>query len=298
VSLRYESIEAQISDWLHELRPAAQRYWEDEGQPGHDPGPYVFVGQVFEPYIEILLAMRESRERDRLLTRAFSLLEAMLSCDDKYVRDLAFIQFLENADPWWLARGKPFLGSAAVAELRRYHPDWRQALDVAAAADNEREIIDLCGVRDIVLMELRSEQVGERDVPGISAPRVWQALPSLETAQKVPGTVAFVSCFGTSRPYVIAPTTDVYCDTATLRRLATDLATCDAEEPDQPSKAAVYFFPIREGERVWQMNGQGSGRHARWEGARWIAPRIKGLGHESSVIDVLAGSRTRLIEDA
>jgi hypothetical protein len=242
--------------------------------------------------------MRESRERDRLLTRAFSLLEAMLMCDDKNVRELAFIQFLENADPWWLARGKPFLGSGAVAELRRYHPDWRQALDNAATADSEREIIDLCGVRDIVLMELGSELVGERDVPGIGAPRAWQALPSLEAAQKVPGTVAFVSCFGTSRPYVIAPTTDVHCDTATLRQLATDLATCDAEEPDQPSKAAVYFFPIREGERIWQMDDPISGRHARWEGARWIAPRIKGLGHESSVIDVLAGSRTRLIEEA
>jgi hypothetical protein len=296
VSLRYESIEAQISDWLDELRPAAQRYWEDEGQPGHDAGPYIFVGQVFEPYVEILLAMRESRGRDRLLTRAFSLLDAMLSGDDQDVRDLAFIEFLENADPWWLTRAKPFLGSCADAELRTYNSNWRQELDIHATSDDQRQIIDLCGVRDIVLAELGPDQVGERDVPGIGAPRAWQALPSLEVAQKVSGTVTFVSRYGTSRPYVVAPTSEVRCDMATLHRLAADLAARDGEEPDQPSKAGVYFFPIRKGERVWQMNDPKAGPHARWEGARWIAHRIKDLGLESGVTEVLAGTRARLIE--
>ena len=115
-------------------------------------------------------------------------------------------------------------------------------------------------------------------MPGIGAPRAWQALPSLEVAQKVSGTVTVVSCYGTSRPYVVAPTSEVRCDMATLHRLAADLAARDGEEPDQPSKAGVYFFPIRKGERVWQMNDPKAGPHARWEGARWIAHRIKDLG--------------------
>jgi hypothetical protein len=95
----------------------------------------------------------------------------------------------------------------------------------------ERDIVDLHGVRDVVMAEIGTD-VGDGDVPSIRAPREWQALPSLETARELEGTVVFVSCYGTSRPYVVAPAQQVLCDVDTLRRLAADLATRDGEEPD------------------------------------------------------------------
>ena len=64
--LRFDSIEAKIVERLHEIRSAAERYWEREGLPGQDSGPYVFVSHVFATYVEVLLAMRESRVRDHL----------------------------------------------------------------------------------------------------------------------------------------------------------------------------------------------------------------------------------------
>jgi hypothetical protein len=141
------------------------------------------------------------------------------------------------------------------------------------------------------MAEIGAEIVGDRDVPGIGAAREWQALPSLEMARRTEGAVVFISCYGTSRPYVVAPAREVYCDETALRRLAVDLATRDDEEPDQQSKAGVYYFPIRTGERVWQMNDPSAGRHARWEGVLWIAQRVRELGLEPSVRDVLADSR-------
>lgn len=294
--LRYESIEAQIVEWLPELRPAAERYWEQEGQPGQDSGPYIFVSQVFSTYVEVLLAMDESRTRDHLLGRAFVFLDDMLASNDKNVRDLAFIEFLENAEPWWLGRAKPFLGSKGQAELRTYNSNWPRAIDVGAASDLERDIIDLSGVRDVVMTEIGADVIGNRGVPGISALREWHALPSLEAAREVEEAVVFISCYGTSHPYVVAPAREVYCDEGALRRLAVDLATRDGEEPDQQSKAGVYFFPIRTGERVWQMNDPSAGPHARWEGVLWIAQRVRELGLEPSARDVLAGSRNSAID--
>ena len=294
--LRYESIEAQIVERLPELRPAAERYWEREGPPGQDSGPYIFVGDLFAKYVEVLLAMGESRVRDYLLARAFELLDAMLASADRNVRDLAFIEFLENADPWWLGRATSFLGSKAQAELKTYNSDWPRGIDVKAASDLERDIIDLFGIRDVVMAEIGADVVGDRDVPGISAPREWQTLPSLEVAREVEGAVVFVACYGTSRPYVVAPARQVLCDADTLRRLAADLATRDGEEPDQKSKAGVYFFPIRTGERVWQMNHEKADPHARWEGVLWISRRVKELGLEPGVREVLAGSRLSAID--
>lgn len=287
VALRYASLEAQIAERLPELRPACQRYWDDEGPEGEDPGCYIFVSNVYEPYVEILLAMPASSERNRLLGRAFDLLNAMVSSTDAGVRDLALIQFLENAEPWWLDRARPFLGSGARSYLNTYRPDWSQVEPAGKSPGSDREIIDLYDVRGIVRTLLGSS---ERDVPGISAPRRWEALPSLEAAKKVPSTVAFVSCYGTSRPYVIAPTSDVHCDEAALRDLATHLARCDNEEPNQASTTKVFFLPIHRGERVWQMNDLTAGQHSRWEGALWISPRIKELGQATTVIDVLAGA--------
>jgi hypothetical protein len=49
-------------------------------------------------HIEVLLAIGEIDARNALLKDAFGLIEAMLSCRDKNVRDLAYVQLLENAD--------------------------------------------------------------------------------------------------------------------------------------------------------------------------------------------------------
>jgi hypothetical protein len=294
--LNYEVIEAQIAQWLPELSPAARAYWTVEGAPGQDCGPYIFFGRVVSSYIEVLLAMHASCGRDRLLARAFGLVDAMLEATDQNVRDLAFIEVLEGADAWWLARSLPFLGPRARAKLDQFDRSWRGAGDIEAGPDLERDVIDLCGVRDAVLAALSSERIGITDVPGISAPREWQRVSSIDVARERADATAFLSCFGTSRPYVVAPLCDVSCDERTLEHLAGDLAEIDGTEPEQRSKAEVSFFPIARGERVWQMN-DGDAMHTRWTATLWIARQFEVSFLADRIRRVLSGASPRLMEN-
>ena len=289
------TIEMQVIEALPELRPAAERYWADEGPPGEDSGNYIFFWFVVTRYVEVLLAMPEGRGRDRLLARAYGLIDGMLDQhSERDVRDLAYIEFLESMSPWWHSRSLPFLGPNAISELDRCEPAWRMRSPVHAEADLEREISDLYGVRDIVLAELADEGVQIAQVPGISAPRTWQPVPGIELARAMPDAVAFVSCFGTSEPYVLCPIAEVACDDASLERLAMDLADIENMEPNQRSKARTGFYRIAEGERVSGMTGPDGDKHPRWKGSLWIADQFAAKGLEESIRDVLAGRRAGL----
>jgi hypothetical protein len=291
----YSAIETQIIEALPELRPAAERYWDDEGPPGEDSGPYIFFSTVVTTYVDVLLAMPEGGGRDRLLARAYGLVEAMLDHQpDKDVRDLAYIEALEWQSPWWYARSSRFLGPNAIAELDRWEPTWRTASPAHADADPEREIIDIYGVRDIVFAKLASEVLDLAQIPGISTPRKWQLLPGIETARAIPDAVAFVSCFGTSVPYVLCPIAEVACEEASLERLAMDLADIEHTEPNQRTKAQAAFYRIAHGERVWGMAGVAGDKHSRWKGSLWIADQFSAKGLEKSIRDVLAGRSARL----
>lgn len=286
----YSAIETQIIEALPELRPAAERYWDDEGPPGEDSGPYIFFSSVVTTYVDVLLAMPEGGGRDRLLARAYGLIDGMLDRQsEKDVRDLAYIEFLESMGLWWYSRSVRFLGPNAVAELFRWEPGWRTRPPEHAEADPDRDIIDIYGVRDIVLAELAGEGVQIAQVPGISAPRRWQPLPEIETARAIPDAVAFVSCYGTSVPYVLCPIAEVACEQTSLERLAMDLADIEHREPNQRSKARAGFYRIAKGERVWGMTGAEGREHSRWTGRVWIADQFVAKGLERSIRDVLAG---------
>jgi hypothetical protein len=50
---QYSQIEQQLVDALPEIRPAADFYWQTEGAPGQDSGPYIFFEQLFASYVEV-----------------------------------------------------------------------------------------------------------------------------------------------------------------------------------------------------------------------------------------------------
>jgi hypothetical protein len=163
--LRYDEIERQLADALPELRPAAAYYWEAQGTPGSDCGPYIFFEDMFGRYVEVLLAMPASPRRDALLHRAFGFVEAMFESGDPKVRDLAFIGLYEGKAPWWFARALPYIGPSGAAALDRWRADWRGLAD-PLAAPRRAELLDGYGVRQVVAMELQGEGVTIEDIPG------------------------------------------------------------------------------------------------------------------------------------
>jgi hypothetical protein len=158
---RYSQIEQQLAEALPEIRPAAEFYWQTEGQPGQDDGPYIFFEQLFAAYVEVLLWVPSSPRRHELLHRAFTVSEQMFESADRNVRDLVAIGLFEGRDPAWLKRAKPFVGRRAAAWLRAYHDCWR--ICSAANDDIVPKILDGYHVRTVIAREL---QLPEEQVPG------------------------------------------------------------------------------------------------------------------------------------
>ena len=82
----YSEIEQQLVEALPEIRPAAEFYWQTEGTPGQDDGPYIFFEQLFAAYVEVLLWLPTTPRRDELLRRAFTVVEQMFESADRDVR--------------------------------------------------------------------------------------------------------------------------------------------------------------------------------------------------------------------
>jgi hypothetical protein len=158
---RYSHIEQQLVEALPEIGPAADFYWQTEGAPGQDCGPYIFFEQLFASYVEVLLWLPPTPRRDELLRRAFSVSEQMFESADRDVQNLAAIGLFEGRDPGWLKRAKPFVGSRSAAWLNAYHDCWR---DCSAANDRiVPKILDGYHVRAVIAREL---QLPEDQVPG------------------------------------------------------------------------------------------------------------------------------------
>jgi hypothetical protein len=163
--LRYEQIEQQIAEALPELRPAAEYYWETQGTPGSDCGPYIFFEDMFARYVTVLLAMPSSPRRDALLSRGFAFVEEMLGSADSQVRDLAFIGLYEGESPWWFARADGYIGPKGAAALDQWRSDWRTLAD-PSAEPRGTELLDGYGVRHVIAEHLRADGVTIEDVPG------------------------------------------------------------------------------------------------------------------------------------
>ena len=129
---RYPQIEQQLVESLPEIRPAAEFYWQTEGAPGQDSGPYIFFEQLFAGYVEVLLWLPSTPRRDELLRRAFTVAEQMFESADHDVQNLVAAGLFEGRDPAWLKRARPFVGARAAAWLAEYHDGWR---DCSAAND-------------------------------------------------------------------------------------------------------------------------------------------------------------------
>lgn len=124
--LEFGRIEQHLVESLPELRPAVEAYWRDEGPPGEHPGQYLLFEGVFNPYITVLLDAASSPARDRLLRRAFAVVDVMLLAG-RDVHDLAGIAVFEGQPPRWYELAEPFLGPRARAEIEEY--GWSNTVD-------------------------------------------------------------------------------------------------------------------------------------------------------------------------
>jgi hypothetical protein len=164
IQFRYSEIERGLVESLPELRPAAEFYWKTEGEQGQDSGPYIFFEDLFGAYVEVLLWLPSSPRRDQLLRRAFAAVEGMLGSSDSQVSELAAIGLLEDREPEWLKRAKPFVGPLAAAWLKRHHHLW-----AICSSANDRitpQILDGYHVRTVIARELAVDGVSVEAVPG------------------------------------------------------------------------------------------------------------------------------------
>ena len=163
--LTYSEIERELVRALPELSPAVSLYWKVWGEPGQDPGPYVFVDEVLNTYVEILLWLPSSPRRDELLRRAFAFVERMLLSADRQVQELACVEVYEGRDAAWLRLARDFIGSQGLAYLKRWNESWPGSgrLDVRELIQGE--ILDGCQLRSLIAQQLQSPV---DDVPGES----------------------------------------------------------------------------------------------------------------------------------
>ena len=105
----YSTVERQLVEWLPELRPAAEAYWESEGAEGDDAGPYILFEGLFRPFLTRLLAAPASPCRDAILRHAFEFIETMIIAGGD-LHDLAGISVFEGQTAGWFTLADPFLG--------------------------------------------------------------------------------------------------------------------------------------------------------------------------------------------
>jgi hypothetical protein len=283
LSLTYQHIEQHLLRALPELAVPHARYVDMD-----DSGPYIAFSDTLLCYLNILLALPTSPNRDTCLRRAFAFVEDMIQSGDRDVRDLAYITVFEGGDDWWLSRAMAFMGPASRADVAPFAPRWQQILEMHTEPDPEREIIDSYGVRDAAFEALQPHEMPISAIPGISSPRPWTRFASLEQAQAHADGVFMVSCHGTSHPHVVGPAASVACDELVLLHLAEDLADLDDQEPRQRATARSDCYVIPLNERVWRMR-VGDNEHGRYDGTVWIAPEFVAVGLAEPIKRVLMG---------
>jgi hypothetical protein len=214
-----------------------------------------------------------------------------LESKDKDVRDLAYIGILEWRDLWYYSRAFQFLGPAARRELDQWQPNWREAFNLNAQVEPDKEIIDLYCVREVILRELKSDRIDRRQIPGNTYPNESQRYSTLRIAEHHDDAVVLLGRY--SIPYLVCPPESINCHPTTLLVLAQNLVPFEDQDQNPESYAYVIFPRIPLGERVWQMN-HGNKKHLRYEGQLWIADMFTQKGLVEPIKGVLDGSRNSL----
>jgi hypothetical protein len=89
---------------------------EVESWQGEKPGPYIVYEDIFYPYVEELLASKDTDS----LQRAFDFIELLVTADDTRLHDLVRIAILTplTVDPVQLAEARRYIGPATSAALK------------------------------------------------------------------------------------------------------------------------------------------------------------------------------------
>ncbi|RLE34794.1 MAG: hypothetical protein DRJ61_04440, partial [Acidobacteria bacterium] len=93
------------------------------------PGPYTLIGQVFVPFIDLLLERPRLDRRDSALFHVFALVEDFLGETDPKIPNMIYVELLESRRATWYERAIPFLGNRALATLDEYDEGWRTRKD-------------------------------------------------------------------------------------------------------------------------------------------------------------------------
>lgn len=148
MTLDYSQIESQLVERLPELLPAIERYWQLEGKPGADAGPYILFEDLFRPYIGTLLASPSSQARDTLLRRAFNFAEECIQSGGD-LHDLAGIAVFEGQRRAWFESAESFMGAQSRYEARLF--DWPD--DDVPGGDPGSDLYDVRGLVQSLLGE-------------------------------------------------------------------------------------------------------------------------------------------------
>lgn len=282
--LRYRTVHEQLIEALPELLRPYQRLfddWDDFG--GEPPGQYHVFADLLGTMLEVLLSLPGGTSgRDELLGRALRFAEQMLGSESGEVHGLAMDAVAEtlNNHPAGLETAERLGGP----QLKR----WFGAAGRRVPGAPDDEIIDLWGVRAEVEPLLPTIELPQ--VPGISHPAKYLALPTLAEAQGVEDAAVLLSAYGTTRPYVIARANAVHVSEERLREVAEAIAVRFVGD-DQRGRPDVHLRRIPRDERVWNMN-TGNDHHTRLGDEPWIADGLSPI--RPVLLDALVDPGVRL----
>lgn len=295
MALRYENANHLLVAALPELGPCYERFeWAWGNFGGVPPGSHIVYREIYQLAVGILLSLDpDIPGRGERLSACLSFADGLLQSGNVGLTSLA-----EDALSGSLLAHPA--GPAAVATfggegLRRWFAEehdlfirrmWREE----ASMDWVHVGFGMWGVRD-ALSELLPE-TSTIELVGISHPAQHLALSSVDEAAQSRDGVVFISAFGISRPYVIAPAREVAAGEDTLSQLALDLAAHLGGE-DQYGEPGARYYRIPIGERIWQMS-VGDDEHARYQGDLWLADALH--DQASGIVKVLRGREPRLPE--
>jgi hypothetical protein len=286
-SLKYETVDSNLIKAFPELKKPHKKLmddWDHEERP-----QYIIFESMFRAFIEIILNIEKaSEEKEKLIKRSFDFVEEMFLFGEDAVKDLAWIAMFEGKPPWYFALSRDYWSPQTFFVVSKNEDRLEKFLLSKNKTGLDHEFIDLYGVREVILAKLKNDKINRIDIPGISYPAISTPLESLEAAKKHKDGVFFLACFGTSRPYVVGPADQVFCQEKDMKRLLLDLVQYDREEPQQEKKIEIAYFRIPHAERIWNMS-KGKERHGRYLGKLWIKEKFIQKGFEKKINDVIAG---------
>lgn len=290
-AILYETAELALLKAIPELQTPFYRLitdWDNFG--GGPPGQYSVFSQLLETWLEVLLAVPpDTKGRDDVLRRTMAFGERMLSSPDREAWELASESYVY---PFVFACNRAvaeqFGGPELKAVLRQYHN--------SPIEDEPRDYIDLWGVREFLAPLLPDLTLPE--LPGISNPRDYDELGSLDEAKKAEDGVVLICDFGHTYVYLIARAEIVDASDADLQAAALELAPYfrfiredGMSEQSEFRNPRARYLHLPHGERVWHKTSLGQ-PHGRFDSDLWISDNLNGF--EEQIRDLLAERIRRL----